>query len=149
MVDTSRKPPRLERVLLVDDDPDIRRFIESIFRANGFEDIASADDGEEGLQLASDLLPDLIATNVMMPKLHGFEMVRLIREDVGLTEPCIIFVTAKALPSDRALGLEVGADEYIVKPFTPADLSRKVDAALARTAARREGLAARRREAGR
>jgi len=149
MVDTSRKPPRLERVLLVDDEQDIRRFIESIFRANGFEDIASADDGEEGLQLASDLLPDLIATNVMMPKLHGFEMVRSIREDVGLTEPCIIFVTAKALPSDRALGLEVGADEYIIKPFTPADLSRKVDAAVARTAARRVGLAARRREAGR
>jgi DNA-binding response OmpR family regulator len=143
--EASRRSPRNERVLLVDDDPDIRDFIElRIFRDRGFHDISTAEDGKTGFALASSLVPDLIVTNVMMPKAHGFEMVRKIRDDAGLTEPCIVFLTAKALETDRELGFEVGADEYLIKPFDPIEAANAIDAALARTADRRAGLAARR-----
>ena len=135
-------------MLLVDDDPDILRFIEMIMRRDGFEDIATTEEGEEGLRLAADLLPDLILTNVLMAKISGFEMVERIRKDLGLIEPCIIFVTSRRLPSDRALGLEVGADGYITKPFDPTDFVPEIGRILGETTERRKPLAGRRRASG-
>jgi len=134
---------RPERVLLVDDDQDILRFIEMLMRREGFRDISTADEGGEGLRLAMSLLSDLVLTNVQMARISGFEMVEKIRRD--LTEPCIIFVTSKDGPGDRDTGLGVGGDGYITKPFDPDDFVHVVDRILAGTSERREGLADRRR----
>jgi two-component system response regulator ResD len=72
-------------------------------------------------------------------------MVRRIREDEGLIEPCIVFLTARGSERDRLLGFEAGADEYLIKPFDPVEAASAIEAALARTAERRRGLADRRR----
>src|SRR6266567_3338886 len=110
-----------ESVLVVDDDPDVARFVEVNLRSAGHE-VTLASDGEEALAMAAELRPDLILLDVMMPKLDGFEVAQRLRRDPRTSSCSIIMLTAKALSADKVLGLSSGADDYIIKPFDPVEL---------------------------
>jgi diguanylate cyclase (GGDEF)-like protein len=120
-----------EVILVVDDDPDVARFIEVNLRAAGYE-VHVASDGEEALAQAVEIRPDLILLDVMMPKLDGFEVAQRLRRDARTSSSSIIMLTAKALSSDKVLGLSSGADDYIIKPFDPVELLARVKGTLRR-----------------
>jgi len=120
-----------EMVLVVDDDPDVARFVEVNLRSAGYQ-VTVASNGEEALERAVQLRPDLVLLDVMMPKLDGFEVAQRLRRDSRTSSSSIIMLTAKALSSDKVLGLSSGADDYIIKPFSPRQLLERVEAALTR-----------------
>src|SRR2546428_2384916 len=120
-----------ESVLVVDDDPDVARFVEVNLRSEGY-DVTVASNGEEGLNRAIELRPDLVLLDVMMPKLDGFEVAQRLRRDPRTSSSSIIMLTAKALSSDKVLGLSSGADDYIVKPFDASELLARVKGTLRR-----------------
>jgi diguanylate cyclase (GGDEF)-like protein len=120
-----------ETVLVVDDDPDVARFVEVNLRSAGYE-VTVASNGEEGLERAIELRPDLVLLDVMMPKLDGFEVAQRLRRDPRTSSSSIIMLTAKALSSDKVLGLSSGADDYIIKPFDPVELLARVKGTLRR-----------------
>jgi DNA-binding response OmpR family regulator len=114
-----------ESILVVDDDPDVARFVEVNLRSAGY-DVQVATDGEEALEKAVDMRPDLVLLDVMMPKLDGFEVAQRLRRDQRTSSCSIIMLTAKALSADKVLGLSSGADDYIIKPFDPDELRARV-----------------------
>src|SRR5437870_1274153 len=120
-----------ESVLVVDDDPDVARFVEVNLRSAGYE-VTVASNGEEGFDRALELRPDLVLLDVMMPKLDGFEVAQRLRRDPRTSSSSIIMLTAKALSSDKVLGLSSGADDYIIKPFDPVELLARVKGTLRR-----------------
>jgi diguanylate cyclase (GGDEF)-like protein len=120
-----------EVILVVDDDADVARFIEVNLRAAGYE-VHVASDGEEALERAVEVRPDLILLDVMMPKLDGFEVAQRLRRDQRTSSCSIIMLTAKALSADKVLGLSSGADDYIIKPFDPVELLARVRGTLRR-----------------
>ena len=117
------------KVLVVDDEPRMIRFIRLNLEHDGFE-VYEATSGPQALEKMRDQLPDLILLDVMMPDLDGFETLRLIRE---ISTVPIIMLTAKGEEDDRVRGLELGADDYITKPFSPRELVSRVRAVLRRT----------------
>lgn len=119
-------------ILIADDDEDIVRFVDVNLRAEGFE-TAMASDGEQALQAAYDLLPDMILLDVMMPKVDGFEVCQRLRSDTRTKNISIIMLTAKALSSDIVVGLTAGADDYMIKPFDPVELLARVKSRLRRS----------------
>jgi diguanylate cyclase (GGDEF)-like protein len=120
-----------ESILVVDDDPDIARFVEVNLRSAGY-DVAVAADGEEALQRASEMRPDLVLLDVMMPRIDGFEVAQRLRRNPQTANTSIIMLTAKALSTDKVLGLTAGADDYIIKPFDPIELLARVKGTLRR-----------------
>ena len=110
-----------ETILVVDDDPDIARFVEVNLRSAGY-DVAVAADGEEALEKAGELRPDLVLLDVMMPRIDGFEVAQRLRKNPQTANTSIIMLTAKALSADKVTGLQSGADDYIIKPFDPIEL---------------------------
>ena len=120
-----------DRVLVVDDDPDIARFIEVNLRTQGFE-VHLASDGVEALERARDILPDLVLVDVMMPRMDGFQVVDRLRSEPRTANVSIIMLTAKALTADKVLGITTGADDYIIKPFDPVELVARVKGTLRR-----------------
>ena len=120
-----------ESILVVDDDPDVARFVEVNLRSAGYE-VQVATDGEEALEKAVDMRPDLVLLDVMMPKLDGFEVAQRLRRDPRTSSCSIIMLTAKALSADKVLGLSSGADDYIIKPFDPVELLARVKGTLRR-----------------
>jgi diguanylate cyclase (GGDEF)-like protein len=120
-----------EAILVVDDDPDIARFVEVNLRSAGYE-VSVAGDGEQALDRAFDLRPDLVLLDVMMPRIDGFEVAQRLRRDSRTSNTSIIMLTAKALSSDKVLGLTAGADDYIIKPFDPIELLARVKGVLRR-----------------
>jgi two-component system KDP operon response regulator KdpE len=121
--------PRRRRVLIVDDEPRMVHFIRLNLEHDGFEAVEAAS-GSQALDKLRDQLPDLILLDVMMPELDGFETLRLIRE---ISTVPVIMLTAKGEEDDRVRGLELGADDYITKPFSPRELVSRVRAVLRRT----------------
>jgi DNA-binding response OmpR family regulator len=121
--------PQQRRVLVVDDEPRMIHFIRLNLEHDGF-DVTEAASGTEALEAMRDTLPDLILLDVMMPDLDGFETLELIRE---ISNVPIIMLTAKGEEDDRVRGLELGADDYITKPFSPRELVSRVRAVLRRT----------------
>lgn len=119
-------------VLVADDDEDILQFVEVNLRLEGFE-VVTAIDGDQALKSALELLPDLAVLDVMMPKLDGFEVCQALRADGRTKHMSIIMLTAKALSADKVVGLTVGADDYIIKPFDPIELIARVKSALRRS----------------
>ncbi len=117
------------RILVVEDEPDIRELVVITLAFNGFE-VASAADGEEALAMAASAPYDLIILDVRMPRMTGYEACRRLRQRDSTKETPIIFLSAKGQESEVQAGLEAGADEYIIKPFAPSDLARRVQAAL-------------------
>jgi DNA-binding response OmpR family regulator len=120
-----------ESILVVDDDPDIARFVEVNLRSAGYE-VSVAGDGEEALERAADIRPDLVLLDVMMPRLDGFEVAQRLRKNPQTANTSIIMLTAKALSSDKVTGLQSGADDYIIKPFDPIELLARVKGTLRR-----------------
>jgi len=120
-----------ESILVVDDDPDIARFVEVNLRSAGY-DVSVASDGEEALEKAGVLRPDLVLLDVMMPRIDGFEVAHRLRRNPLTANTSIIMLTAKALATDKVLGLTAGADDYIIKPFDPIELLARVKGTLRR-----------------
>jgi diguanylate cyclase (GGDEF)-like protein len=120
-----------ETILVVDDDPDIARFVEVNLRSAGY-DVAVASDGEQALEKAAELRPDLVLLDVMMPRIDGFEVAQRLRRNPQTANTSIIMLTAKALSTDKVLGLTAGADDYIIKPFDPIELLARVKGTLRR-----------------
>lgn len=120
-----------EQILVVDDDSDIARFVEVNLRSAGYE-VTVASDGEEALQRATEIRPDLVLLDVMMPRLDGFEVAQRLRRSPQTANTSIIMLTAKALSTDKVLGLTAGADDYIIKPFDPIELLARVKGTLRR-----------------
>jgi DNA-binding response OmpR family regulator len=120
---------RRRDVLVVDDEPRMIRFIRLNLEHDGF-DVHAAGTGEEAMEKLRDIMPDLILLDVMMPGIDGFETLDMIRE---ISNVPVIMLTAKGDVEDRVKGLEGGADDYISKPFSPAELSSRVRAVIRRT----------------
>ena len=118
-----------QRILIVEDDPASMRGLKDNFGFKGY-DVASAADGEQGLEKALSLKPDLIVLDIMLPKVNGYEVCRLIREE-GLDMP-IIMLTAKGQEQDIVMGLNLGADDYVTKPFSIQELLARANALLRR-----------------
>ena len=117
------------RILVVDDEERMVRFIRLNLEHDGFQ-VSEAFNGKEAIQKMRDLTPDLILLDVMMPDLDGFEVLETIRE---VSNVPVIMLTAKGEEDDRVRGLELGADDYITKPFSPRELVSRVKAVLRRT----------------
>jgi len=116
------------RILVVDDEPRMIRFIHMNLELEGY-DVISANNGFEALNKLRDELPDLVILDVMMPDMDGFETLRLLREVSAVP---VIMLTVKADEEDKVRGLELGADDYVTKPFSPKELSSRVKAVLRR-----------------
>ena len=115
-------------ILVVDDEPRLVSLVEAYLSQEGFK-VLSAGDGRDALFLARQEKPDLIVLDIMMPEMDGFEFMRLHRKE---RETPIILLTAKVEADDRVLGLELGADDYVTKPFRPRELVARIRAVLRR-----------------
>lgn len=117
------------KVLVVEDEEPIRRFITLNLSAAGYE-IGEADTGEKALAMLSSFRPEVIVLDLMLPGIDGFEVCRQVREK--MPETFVIMLTAKGQDTDKIVGLELGADDYMVKPFNPVELTARVKAMLRR-----------------
>jgi len=120
---------RNRMILVVDDEERMARFIRLNLEHDGFQ-VVEAYRGMKAIQVLRESLPDLVLLDVMMPDLDGFEVLRMIRESSSVP---VIMLTAKGEEDDRVHGLELGADDYITKPFSPRELVSRVKAVLRRT----------------
>jgi two-component system response regulator ResD len=119
-----------QTVLVVEDDPTVAEVVTRYLEREGFRVIVT-DDGLDGLHAAESHLPDLVVLDLMLPSLDGHEVFRRLRLK---SQVPVIMLTAKAEEADRVLGLEVGADDYVVKPFSPRELTLRVKSILRRAA---------------
>lgn len=117
-----------QRILVVDDEPQICDVVELYLRREGFE-VETANDGETALKAVEHNPPDLVVLDVMMPKVNGLEVTRLVHERFNIP---IIMLTSRGEEADKIVGLETGADDYVVKPFSPKELVVRVKAVLRR-----------------
>jgi len=119
------------KILVADDDPDIRQLVAATLRAAG-HDVLQAADGEEALQIALRERPLLAVLDVMMPKRTGFQVTAALREDPQTSGMAIMIVSARGAETDRITGFEEGADDYLVKPFSPRELQLRAGVLIAR-----------------
>ena len=117
-------------VLIVEDDPETVELVRMYLHRDGHE-VLTAADGVEGLRIAREVQPALVILDLMLPKLDGIEVARALRQESDVP---IIMLTARVEEEDRLSGLEVGADDYVTKPFSPRELAARVKAVLRRTA---------------
>ncbi len=120
----------MQRILVVEDEPAILRGLQDNLRLEGFEVVAAAD-GEAGYKLALESKPDLMILDLMLPRMSGYEVCRKLR-GAGVNTP-ILILTARGEETDRVLGLDLGADDYVTKPFSIRELLARVRALLRRT----------------
>jgi DNA-binding response OmpR family regulator len=118
-------------VLVVEDDPTILQLLEVNFEMEGFI-VLRAEDGEQGVAVARESHPDVVVSDVMMPKMSGLELVQALKSSADTKSIPIILLSAKAQGADVRTGLEAGADDYVTKPFEPLDLIDRVNAVLLR-----------------
>jgi DNA-binding response OmpR family regulator len=137
-LDPARRPPASasasavkQKILVVDDEPDALELIKINLGEAGYF-VATAEDGPEALRKAHELSPDLILLDVMLPEVDGLEVCKILRHDAVTGDVPIILLTARATEFDRILGLELGADDYVTKPFSPRELVLRVKALLRR-----------------
>ena len=114
-----------KKILVVDDEPYILRSLTFVLSRAGY-DVCSATNGEEAVAAVRDSKPDLMFLDVMMPKMNGYEVCREIKSDPTLSDIHVIMLTAKGQEADREKGLSLGADEFITKPFSPAQVVARV-----------------------
>jgi len=120
-----------ERILLVDDEPDLLELVRVNLHQEGYE-VETAEGGREALAMLRRSPPDLVILDLMLPDISGTEICRQVRQDAQLASLPIIMLTAKADELDRVVGLELGADDYVTKPFSPRELALRVRAVLRR-----------------
>jgi two-component system, OmpR family, response regulator len=125
-------PPMSARVLVVDDDPHIRQLLAFAFAKAGM-DVSEAGDGEEALASAARAMPDLVVLDITMPKMDGLEVCRRLRASSDVP---ILFLSSRDEEIDRVLGIELGADDYVTKPFSPREVVARAKAILRRSAPR-------------
>ncbi len=116
-------------VFIVDDDPDVRGLVEYKLAQNGHT-VLSATNGQDALRLVPEALPDLLILDVMMPGLSGFDVLEQLRATEATRELAVIMLTAKAQEADTERGFTLGANDYILKPFSPRELMSRVSAYL-------------------
>jgi DNA-binding response OmpR family regulator len=123
----------MKRVLIIEDDRDIVELVRYNLANEGFQ-VSAAHDGSTGLSTLKKTPPDLLLLDLMLPKFSGLEICREIRRDDSLNRLPILMLTARGEEADRVVGLEMGADDYVTKPFSPRELLARVRAALRHTA---------------
>jgi len=116
------------KILVIDDEPNIVNLVTAYLKPEGYE-IYTAEDGPQGLKAARAFKPDLIVLDVMLPGIDGIEVLTRLRRE---SDVYVILLTAKTEETDRVVGLSVGADDYVIKPFSPRELTARIKAALRR-----------------
>ncbi len=129
------------RVVIIEDEPDVARLLEFNLRGAGFE-VVTAGTGGEGLAQVRAMQPDVVVLDLMLPDTSGFDVCKQIRSEPKTAEVGVLMLTAKGEAEDRILGLEVGADDYVVKPFVVREVVLRVTALANRLAERRARPAA-------
>jgi DNA-binding response OmpR family regulator len=114
-----------KKILVAEDERDIRDLIAFTLQFAGFQ-VVSAADGQEAVELAVKEIPNLILMDARMPRMSGYEACRRIKAEPALQDVPIVFLSAKGQEAEIRLGMEAGADEYVVKPFAPAELVERV-----------------------
>ncbi len=118
------------KILMIEDDPSIRDMTKMNLNMNGYQQVFCAGNGREGLALAARIVPDLILLDVMLPEIDGLTVCRCLKNTPGLSNIPIIMLTAKGEENDIVLGLEMGADDYISKPYSSKVLAARIAARL-------------------
>ena len=122
----------MARILAVDDDPSIIKLLEIKLKRSGYE-VISAVNGEEGYLRAVEERPDLVLLDIMMPKMNGYEVCERLKKTLGGESPAIVMLSAKGQQADMEKGFQMGADDYVVKPFDLKALVDRINAVLIRT----------------
>jgi DNA-binding response OmpR family regulator len=125
-----------KKILVAEDEPDIRGLIVFSLQYAGF-DVLEAQNGEEAVRLATKKKPDLILLDVRMPKMTGYEACAMLKEQASTRHIPIVFLSARGQEAEIKRGLELGAEEYILKPFAPDELYRRVEGILQRLASKK------------
>ena len=136
-----------ERILLIEDEPDIAEVLQYNLEKEGFE-VAVARRGDSGLEAIRREPPDLVVLDLMLPGIDGLELFRMLKRDAATARLPIVMLTARGEEVDRIVGLELGADDYISKPFSPREVVLRVKAVLRRLQPEPEGTASDRIEVG-
>src|SRR5579864_7358908 len=126
-----KKREQMKRILVVEDDKDIVELVRYNLEKDGYQ-VAASGDGATGLAQLRKTPPDLLILDLMLPKVSGLDICKEIRRDVSLNRLPILILTAKGEEADRVVGLELGADDYVTKPFSPRELVARVKALLRR-----------------
>lgn len=121
-----------ERILVVEDHEDTRELLKYNLEAAGL-DVRTSSDGHGGLEQAREIKPDLVILDLMLPGIDGLEICRRLKKEPATSHTPVIMLTAKGEEVDRIVGLELGADDYVVKPFSPRELMLRVKAVLRRS----------------
>jgi len=124
--------PREVKILLADDDPRVVELVQTYLEKDGFA-VLAAGDGDEALDLATRHRPDLVVLDIMLPKRDGWAVCRRLREDSATADIPIVMLTSRGEEMDRVLGLDLGADDYVTKPFSPRELVARIKAVLRRS----------------
>jgi DNA-binding response OmpR family regulator len=119
------------KILIIEDEGDVADLLTLNLRKGGFK-VSAAPDGASGLQKARDDRPDFIILDLMLPKMSGLEVCRILKSDTATSHIPILMLTAKAEEIDRIVGLEFGADDYVTKPFSPREVGLRIRAILRR-----------------
>jgi two-component system phosphate regulon response regulator PhoB len=122
------------KILIIDDEPDVADIVAMNLKAEGYK-ILIADNGESGLAKAKAEAPNLIVLDLMLPKMSGLEVCKALKREAATARIPIIMLTAKSDEVDRIVGLELGADDYVTKPFSPRELLLRVQSVLRRSSA--------------
>jgi CheY-like chemotaxis protein len=121
----------MARILIAEDEPDIRELVAFTLRFAGHE-VTTTANGEEALHQASQLIPDIIIMDVRMPRMTGYDACRAMKADNTLKDIPVVFLSAKGQDSEIQTGLDAGAEEYLLKPFAPDQLAERVKTILAK-----------------
>jgi len=121
----------MPKILIAEDEPDIRDLVAFTLRFAGYE-VVAANNGEEAVQMASREFPDLILMDVRMPRMTGYDACRVMKANPELKDIPVVFLSAKGQESEIQTGLDAGAEEYLLKPFAPDELTERVRAILSR-----------------
>ncbi|MEE8637520.1 MAG: response regulator [Candidatus Margulisiibacteriota bacterium] len=120
---------KMQKILVVDDEPDVASLLTLMLKSQGYE-VITAGDGQEALEKARSEKPDLIVLDIMLPKLDGYKVARMLKFDENFSHIPIIMVTAKIQEKDKKTGIEMGADAYVTKPFDTTALLEKIKETL-------------------
>ena len=121
----------MARILIAEDEPDIRELVAFTLRFAGHE-VTTTANGEEAIQQAAQLIPDIIIMDVRMPRMTGYDACRAMKADTKLKDIPIVFLSAKGQDSEIQTGLDAGAEEYLLKPFAPDQLAERIKVILAK-----------------
>jgi DNA-binding response OmpR family regulator len=121
----------MSKILIAEDEPDIRELVTFMLRFAGYE-VVAASNGEDAVRTAAREIPDLVIMDVRMPRMTGYDACRLMKANPDLRHVPVVFLSAKGQESEIQSGLDAGAEEYLLKPFSPAELTNRVRGILSR-----------------